>query len=74
MVAPQPMHLPQVPRSSRSKAAGMSSILGGAMRRLLLGLATLSDAHWSLSSKVVLMSLLGGMGAFAGPVVGERRA
>jgi branched-chain amino acid transport system permease protein len=36
----------------------------------VLGFATLSDAHWSLSGEVVLMTLLGGMGTFAGPVVG----
>ena len=44
--------------------------LGGAMKCLVLGFATLSDAHWSLSGEVVLMTLLGGMGTFAGPVVG----
>jgi len=36
----------------------------------VLGFATLSDAHWSLSGEVVLMTLLGGMGTFAGPVLG----
>ena len=35
-----------------------------------VGFATLSDAHWSLSGEVVLMTLLGGMGTFAGPVIG----
>ena len=30
----------------------------------------MSDAHWSLSGEVVLMTLLGGMGTFAGPVIG----
>jgi branched-chain amino acid transport system permease protein len=44
--------------------------LAGAMKCLVLGFATLSDAHWSLSGEVVLMTLLGGMGTFAGPVVG----
>jgi len=44
--------------------------LGGALKCLVLGFATLSDAHWSLSGEVVLMTLLGGMGTFAGPVVG----
>jgi branched-chain amino acid transport system permease protein len=42
----------------------------GAMKTLVLGFATLSDAHWSLSGEVVLMTLLGGMGTFAGPVIG----
>jgi branched-chain amino acid transport system permease protein len=44
--------------------------LAGAMKTLVLGFATLSDAHWSLSGEVVLMTLLGGMGTFAGPVIG----
>ena len=44
--------------------------LGGAMKTLVLGFATLSDAHWSLSGEVILMTLLGGMGTFAGPVLG----
>ena len=44
--------------------------LGGAMKTLVLGFATLSDAHWSLSGEVILMSLLGGLGTFAGPVIG----
>ncbi|MED5618268.1 branched-chain amino acid ABC transporter permease [Ideonella sp. BN130291] len=44
--------------------------LAGALKTLILGFATLSDVHWSLSGEVVLMTLLGGMGTFAGPVVG----
>jgi len=44
--------------------------LAGALKTLVLGFATLSDAHWSLSGEVVLMTLLGGMGTFAGPVLG----
>jgi branched-chain amino acid transport system permease protein len=44
--------------------------LAGAMKSLVLGFATLSDAHWSLSGEVVLMTLLGGMGTFTGPVIG----
>ncbi len=44
--------------------------LAGSMKTLVLGFATLSDVHWSLSGEVVLMTLLGGMGTFAGPVVG----
>ncbi len=44
--------------------------LGGALKTLVLGFATLSDAHWSLSGEVILMSLLGGLGTFAGPVIG----
>jgi branched-chain amino acid transport system permease protein len=44
--------------------------LGGSLKTLVLGFATLSDAHWSLSGEVVLMTLLGGMATFAGPVLG----
>jgi branched-chain amino acid transport system permease protein len=44
--------------------------LAGALKTLVLGFATLSDVHWSLSGEVVLMTLLGGLGTFAGPVVG----
>ncbi len=44
--------------------------LAGSLKTLVLGFATLSDAHWSLSGEVVLMTLLGGMGSFAGPVLG----
>jgi len=44
--------------------------LAGALKTVALGFATLSDAHWSLSGEVVLMTLLGGMGTFAGPVLG----
>ena len=44
--------------------------LAGALKTLVLGFATLTDAHWSLSGEVVLMTLLGGMGTFAGPVIG----
>ena len=44
--------------------------LAGGLKTLVLGFATLPDAHWSLSGEVVLMTLLGGMGTFAGPVLG----
>jgi branched-chain amino acid transport system permease protein len=44
--------------------------LAGSLKTLVLGFATLSDAHWSLSGEVVLMTLLGGLGTFAGPVLG----
>ena len=35
-----------------------------------MGFATLSDVHWSMSGEVILMSLLGGVGTFFGPVFG----
>lgn len=44
--------------------------LAGATKALALGLATLTDVQWQMSGEVVLMTLLGGMGTIAGPVVG----
>jgi branched-chain amino acid transport system permease protein len=44
--------------------------LAGSMKVVAVGFATLTDAHWALSGEVVLMTLLGGMGTFAGPVIG----
>jgi branched-chain amino acid transport system permease protein len=44
--------------------------LAGSIKVVAVGFATLTDAHWSLSGEVVLMTLLGGMGTFAGPVIG----
>ena len=44
--------------------------LAGAMKTFVLGFATLTDVHWSMSGEVILMALLGGMGTFAGPVLG----
>jgi len=44
--------------------------LAGSVKTLVMGFATLSDVHWSLSGEVVLMTLLGGLGTFAGPAVG----
>ncbi len=50
-------------------SAGLAG-LGGSMKSLVLGFASLNDAHWSISGEVILMTLLGGMGTFAGPVLG----
>jgi branched-chain amino acid transport system permease protein len=44
--------------------------LGGSLKSLVLGLATLSDVHQSTSGEVILMTLLGGTGTFLGPFVG----
>jgi branched-chain amino acid transport system permease protein len=44
--------------------------LGGSMKTLVLHLATLQDVRWEQSGEVILMTLLGGLGTFAGPVVG----
>ncbi len=45
--------------------------LAGSMKTLVMGFATLSDAHWSMSGEVILMSLLGGVGTLFGPVLGS---
>ena len=45
--------------------------LAGAMKTLVMGFATLSDVHWSMSGEVILMTLLGGVGTFFGPVLGS---
>jgi branched-chain amino acid transport system permease protein len=44
--------------------------LAGATKTVVLGFETLTDVHWSMSGLVVLMTLVGGLGTIAGPVVG----
>jgi branched-chain amino acid transport system permease protein len=44
--------------------------LAGATKAIVFQLASLTDAHWTMSGEVVLMTLLGGMGTVFGPVVG----
>lgn len=44
--------------------------LAGAMKAIVLQLASLSDIHWSMSGEVVLMTLVGGMGTITGPIAG----
>jgi len=44
--------------------------LAGATKTIVFQLASLTDAHWHMSGEVVLMTLLGGMGTLAGPVLG----
>ncbi|MGE4241957.1 branched-chain amino acid ABC transporter permease [Ramlibacter sp.] len=50
-------------------SAGLSG-LAGSLKTVIMGFATLSDVHWSMSGEVILMSLLGGVGTFFGPVLG----
>jgi branched-chain amino acid transport system permease protein len=45
--------------------------LAGSLKTLTMGFATLSDVHWSMSGEVILMTLLGGVGTFFGPVFGS---
>jgi branched-chain amino acid transport system permease protein len=44
--------------------------LAGATKAIVFQLASLTDAHWTMSGEVVLMTLLGGMGTIFGPFVG----
>ena len=44
--------------------------LAGSTKAIVFQLASLTDAHWTMSGEVVLMTLLGGMGTVFGPVVG----
>lgn len=44
--------------------------LAGATKASVLGFETLTDVHWTMSGLVVLMTLVGGLGTLAGPIVG----
>jgi len=44
--------------------------LAGATKALVFVSATLSDATWQMSGLVILMTLIGGLGTFLGPVLG----
>jgi branched-chain amino acid transport system permease protein len=45
--------------------------LAGSLKTVVMKFATLTDVHWTMSGEVILMSLLGGVGTFFGPVVGS---
>jgi branched-chain amino acid transport system permease protein len=44
--------------------------LAGATKTVVLGFATLTDVQWTMSGLVILMTLVGGMGTLAGPMLG----
>jgi branched-chain amino acid transport system permease protein len=44
--------------------------LAGATKATVLGFETLTDVHWAMSGLVILMTLVGGLGTLAGPIVG----
>ncbi|WP_029009068.1 branched-chain amino acid ABC transporter permease [Azospirillum halopraeferens] len=44
--------------------------MAGATKALVFQLASLTDVTWQMSGEAVLMTLLGGVGTLAGPVVG----
>ena len=50
--------------------SGALSGLAGSLKALALGLASLADVQWHVNGEVILMTLLGGLGTFFGPVLG----
>lgn len=44
--------------------------LAGATKAIVFQFATLTDVHWAMSAEPILMTLVGGLGTFAGPIVG----
>jgi branched-chain amino acid transport system permease protein len=44
--------------------------LAGSIKAVVLGFASLTDAHWGTSGLVILMVLVGGVGTLLGPIVG----
>ncbi|WP_028103387.1 branched-chain amino acid ABC transporter permease [Pseudoduganella violaceinigra] len=50
--------------------SGSLAALAGATKSVVLGFETLTDVHWAMSGMVILMTLVGGMGTLAGPVIG----
>jgi len=50
-------------------SAALAGLAGGT-KALVFQLATLTDVQWQMSGEVILMTLLGGIGTMAGPVVG----
>ena len=50
-------------------SAGLAG-LAGSLKVVVQGFETLSDAYWTMSGLVVLMTLVGGMGTLFGPLLG----
>ncbi|MFV0384488.1 branched-chain amino acid ABC transporter permease [Paracoccus sp. (in: a-proteobacteria)] len=50
--------------------SAMLAGLAGGLKALVFQFATLTDVTWQTSGEVILMTLLGGIGTMAGPVVG----
>ncbi|HXD46645.1 MAG TPA: branched-chain amino acid ABC transporter permease [Pseudolabrys sp.] len=44
--------------------------LAGALKALVVQIASLTDVYWPMSGEVVLMTLVGGLGTVFGPIVG----
>ncbi|WP_229426570.1 branched-chain amino acid ABC transporter permease [Microvirga alba] len=50
-------------------SAALAGVAGGT-KAIVFQLATLTDVYWTMSGEVVLMTLIGGMYTFFGPIVG----
>ena len=50
-------------------SAALTGVAGG-LDALVFQLASLTNVHWTMSGHAVLMTILGGVGTLAGPVVG----
>ena len=44
--------------------------LAGSLKVLVFQIATLTDVAWQMSGEVILMTLLGGVGTYLGPIIG----
>lgn len=70
---PRAVSLGYSPERTKMIALTISATLSGvagSMKVLFLPIASLSDVHWSMSGEPILMSLVGGIGTFLGPVIG----
>ena len=45
-------------------------VMTGGLKALVFQFATLTDVAWQMSGEVILMTLLGGIGTMAGPILG----
>jgi len=50
--------------------SGLFSGIAGALYTIHLAFVPMENLHWSMSGEIVIITLLGGMGYFFGPVVG----
>lgn len=50
-------------------SAGMAGLAGG-LKATVFQFATLTDVSWNVSGEIIFMTLLGGLGTMAGPMVG----
>ena len=50
-------------------SAALAGLAGG-LKTIVFQFATLTDVSWQMSGEVILMTLLGGIGTVAGPIVG----